>query len=276
MYITIICAKIFYGNTQQDVDNHIATYMSGTNKRSTAVSQYIQAVQTHNTSQYQIINKKYVSMSDDQFVRFKNAGRRHPSNHPGKLAGSASRTRQNRTRDSALQKWDVEPYSSLTGKSGPWGNGSLTNRDHMLANSSLQQQNAAQHANVRLSSSAVKRGGLAITVSGKHHRMASYTYGGRTKSPSPVLGLNRTQYGADHPVSAFMVEMDSMLAWKFSHQGTHGVQKNTLRLEMVGAYVYMYKKSVDLCFIEANIAQDLKLLDWVEKAVANDDRKIRV
>lgn len=268
MYITIICAKIFYGSTKLDVDSHISTYRAQ-GKRKFAVDPYIGANPT------MIINKVYVQMTDSQFVRFKNAGRRHPSATPGKKVGTEDRERVDRTSIKKLEKWDVEPYGQLTNKAGPWGNGSLTNRDHMTANSSNQMRNAALPANVSDSHSVVKRSGLAITVSGKHHRKASYTYGGRTKKASPLPGLNRMEYGALHPGAAFLTEMGEMIEWKKNHQNGIGVAKNTLRLEMVGAYAYMYKKAADLSVIDASIAQDSALVQWVQDAVNNDDNCVR-
>jgi hypothetical protein len=77
-------------------------------------------------------------MSDEQFVRFKNAGKRHASKQTGKKAGVVDRDRQDRTAIKTLHKWDVEQYGNLIGKAGPWGSGSRTNRDHMTADSSNQ------------------------------------------------------------------------------------------------------------------------------------------
>jgi hypothetical protein len=84
-------------------------------------------------------------------------------------------------------------------------------------------------------------GAFAITVSGRHHREASYTYGGRTKKTDTPDGSTRTQYGATHPTDSLYTETYPMLKWKFSHisQKTNQL-KNTLRLEMVGAYVFVY------------------------------------
>lgn len=263
MFVTIICAKIFYGNSAQEINQQIASYQAN-GKRAIALNPYLGKVT------YTVINQQLVQMSDSQFVRFKNAGRRHASHTKGKSAGGISRERQDRTGDNTLHKWDVDHYGNLTGRQGPWGNGSLTNRDHMTANSSNQMRNAALPANVADSHYVVKRDGLAITVSGKHHRQASYTYGGRTKSASPIPGMNRTEYGANHPTQAFQKELGEMLSWKFSHS-VNGVNKNTLRLEMVGAYCYMYKKSVDTFVTKASIPQDNELIEWIRRAVQNDN-----
>lgn len=256
MYITIIGAKIFYGDTLNDMLKSIGAYKG---KHSGAVSGLTPNAIT------------YVQMTEMQFVRFKNAGRRKASSKPGKqTTGGISRTRVARTgTHDPLEKWDVDFYGDLTGHAGPWGNGSLTNRDHMTANSSNQMRNKQSgHA---LSTNEVKNQGVAITVSGEHHRRASYTYGGRTKSPSPVLGLNRMEFGAKYPTDAFMTELDTMLEWK--RDG--GTGKNRLRIEMVGAYTYMYKFSVDTGVVTPSVMQDQKLLNWIAAAVANDDGKIR-
>ncbi|MFD2311724.1 hypothetical protein ACFSKX_14950 [Microbulbifer halophilus] len=260
MYVTIIGSKIFYADDLGQLCQQIKNYQTN-GTRSATINQRL----FYNN----LVN--YAYMTDEQFVRFKNAGRRHPSRIPNKMVGQIDRTRGDRS-SGGLQKWDVGEYGSLTGKSGPWGNGSLTNRDHMTANSSNQQQfNTGTWPGSATTRSEVKREGLAIAVSGHHHRKASYTYGGRTRSPSPMTQLNRMQFGAQHPTDAFFTEMNSMLDWKSSHLNSNNVQKNTLRLEMVGAYAYMYKLSVDQGFIDASWEQDLYLVIWMNHAVSSDN-----
>lgn len=256
MYITLIGAKIFYGDSVNDMVKAVSTY------KGTRLTQMAGLIPNSIT---------YVQMSETQFVRFKNAGRRKGSSTPGKTTtGGLVRTRGDRTGShDPLEKWDVDLYGNLTGHAGPWGNGSLTNRDHMTANSSNQMRNKASGHS--LSTNQVKAQGVAITVSGEHHRQASYTYGGRTKSDSPVSGLNRMEFGAQYPTAAFMKELDTMLEWK--RDG--GVGKNRLRIEMVGAYIYMYKFAADAKVISPSVMQDQKLLSWLTAAVANDDGKIR-
>lgn len=219
------------------------------------------------------INPKYVTMTESQFVRFKNAGKRHASKAPGKMAGSENRTRADRTQSGNLNKWDVGYYRDLIGRHGPWGDGSFTNRDHMLANSSNQQQfNNGTWTGPETTSNQVKNAGIAITVSGKHHREHSATYGGRTKQDSPLPSVNRTEYGALEPTAAFKFEMDAMLSGKATI--TLQKLKNTLRIEMVGGYAYMYKFSVTNGQINATVAQDQALIDWLKKAVNNDPKHL--
>lgn len=260
MYLTIIGAKIFYGDTVTDAENHIATYISH-GKRMNAIQVFVPIV------------RSYVQMNENQFLRFKNAGRRHASAHAGKTTTSGlDRTRIDRTgRNDPLEKWDVDHYGNLTGHAGPWGNRALTNRDHMTANSSNQIRNSLLPANIADSHSAVKADGLAITVSGNHHRGGSYTYGGRTKKESPVQGMNRMEFGAHYPTTAFYVEMNEMLEWK----RTNSLGKSRLRVEMVGAYAYMYKKAVDWGVVQATPQQDYTLLAWTAEAVTRDDGTVR-
>ena len=256
MYITLIGAKIFYGDSLNDLGKAIATY------KGTRMAQMAGLTPNFIT---------FVQMSETQFVRFKNAGRRKGSSKPGKTTtGGLVRTRADRTGShDPLEKWDVDLYGNLTGHLGPWGSGSLTNRDHMTANSSNQIRNKL--SGYSFSTNEVKAQGVAITVSGEHHRGGSYTYGGRTKSSSPVSGLNRMEFGAKFPTDAFMTELDAMLEWKKDS----GFGKNRLRIEMVGAYIYMYKFAVDAKVVTPSVMQDQKLINWLASAVANDDGKVR-
>ena len=214
-----------------------------------------------------------VTLNDEQFVRFKNAGRMHASKKPGKKAGNVDRTRVDRTDDDDLNKWDVAPYGDLTGKSGPWGSHGKTNRDHMTADSSNQLQlKSGDWSGEATTSSGVKSEALAITVSGQHHRDASYTYGGRTKKTDTPDGSTRTRFGATHPTESYQTETTEMLQWKSSHASkTTGQLKISLRIETVGAYAYMYKTSVALQRIEANANMDKVIIKYLRIAVNNDD-----
>jgi hypothetical protein len=142
----------------------------------------------------------------------------------------------------------------------------------MTANSSNQMRRASGTWQGSANTvGGVKNEGLAITVSGRHHREASYTYGGRTAKSDTPDGTTRMTYGATHPTESFFTEMREMLTWKANHIGTGGQAKNTLRLEMVGAYAFMYKAAVDAGHIRATIEQDVLLLHWLRRAVTNDD-----
>ncbi len=156
--------------------------------------------------------------------------------------------------------------------SGPWGNGSLTNRDHMTANSSnqLQFQTGTWSGNAA-TSAQVKSEGLAITVSGEHHRRASYTYGGRTRKKDTPDGSTRMRYGANYPTQSFLTETKEMLDWKSSHLGRNNQIKNTLRVEMVGGYTYLYKLAVSRNLITATAVHDATLVNYLEAAAKNDD-----
>jgi hypothetical protein len=259
MYVTIVLSKICYGPTRSALNAYIA--------RDPAL---VAARKTPN-------KRSVVQMSDGQFVRFKNAGRQHPSMTPGKSAGAVTRDRaERRGANLPLQKWDVGPYRTLTGRTGPWGDGSMTNRDHITADSSNQVRwgtignwpmPAASAAEVRL-------GATAVVVSGRHHRSASYTYGGRTKLPSPVGGFNRTQFGAHYPTDAVMTEVSEMLEWKADrtkHTRTNAAGHVTLRVEAVGAYAFLYKTLVADNVIHASDGMDETILHYLNIAVRHDD-----
>ncbi len=214
-------------------------------------------------------------MTETQFERFKNAGKRHPS-HSKKTIGTTSRERDDRRDDPDLFKWDVGHYRELVGRVGPWGTGAPTNRDHMTADSSNQMQfRQGNWAGDATSSGEVKKEGLAIAVSGHHHRKASYTYGGRTKKTDTPDGSTRSQFGARDSTASFTTETEEMLKWKSNHTNENGQVKNTLRLEMVGAYVYMYKLAVRRGHIRASFQQDQMLMRYLKMAIANDDGQVR-
>lgn len=262
MYVIIIGSKICYGTTK------------------VSMGVYTTNVWNNNPLKFNgCMPANYnaaVKMSNAQFERFKNAGRRHASSTPGKKAGNVDRTRPDRTGEPDLFKWDVAEYGELTGRTGPWGDGSWTNRDHMTANSSNQiMLNQGQWPGWGTTASQVKAEALAITVSGKHHREASYTYGGRTKKKDTPDGSTRMQFGASHPTESFLTETQEMLEWKSNHIGSAGLAKNTLRVEMVGAYAFMYKKAVDFDLISATVAHDQVLMHYLGLAIQNDDGQVR-
>lgn len=254
MYVTIIGSKICYGDNFDDLETYIAGALAGNKFSNALVPAKIDTV----------------SLSEAQFVRFKNAGRRHASSSAKQTTGGISRQRPDRT-TAKLNKWDVNPYGELVGFEGPWGDGSFTNRDHMTANSSNQlmfQHNTWPGA--ATTSSGVKREALAIAVSGKHHRTASYTYGGRTAKRDTPDGTTRKEYAANYPTPSFKTETDEMLKWKANHTNQLGVAKNTLRVEMVGGYAYIYRRSVERNLIAPTIDHDKMLMAYLDIAVKND------
>ncbi|SHG26478.1 hypothetical protein SAMN04487965_3646 [Microbulbifer donghaiensis] len=262
VYLSIVGGKIFYADSNPgDLIKQINIYATTGNSRSASVAKCLPNPISH------------AQMTEQQFIRFKNAGRRHGSHTPNKMIGGLDRTRLPRTSSPALEKWDVGPYGSLTGKAGPWGAGKHTNRDHMTANSSNQLRfNNGNWPGNAVSKNQVKNEGLAIAVSGEHHRKGSYTYGTRVHTPSPITSLSRMQYGERYPQQAFQTEMDQMLEWKRSHtKSPQGPTKNTLRLEMVGAYAYMYKLAVDCGFFDPSTEQDQRLIYWTKLAVESDN-----
>lgn len=267
--VTIIASKICYGADLPSLLHYIGHVKQARGQQMAALTPA--AIKAALAGGPAPLNVDSATLSDSQFVRFKNAGRQHASKS-AKSVGGIARTRDDRTEDDDLRKWDVAEYGELTGRGGPWGGGSLTNRDHMTANSSNQLRLASGTWQGDASTTGgVKNEGLAITVSGRHHREASYTYGGRTAKIDTPDGTTRMTYGATHPTESFFTEMREMLTWKANHIGTGGQVKNTLRLEMVGAYAFMYKAAVDRGHIKPTIEQDVLLLHWLRRAVTNDD-----
>lgn len=257
MFVTIYLAKVCYGPTPAALTAYLGThhlpnvFAAGPGAR------------------------PVVQMNDSQFVRFKNAGKRHASKAPGKTAGAVPRDRASRTASPTLEKWDVAPYGALTGKAGPWGAGAMTNRDHVTAHSSnVMAWKGNLYPIPAADENELKRVAPAITVSGRHHREASWTYGGRTKTIVAAAGVRRVEYGAFSPDDSVWAEMDAMLGWK-ADPTKHSHGHSTLRLEMVGAYVYLYKTLVGHGVITASKNQDDRLLHYLNMAVHHPDQAPR-
>lgn len=266
MIVTIIGSKICYGHSRIELFDYI---------RRVGNEKFVR----FNGCMPNDIH--FVMMSNEQFVRFKNAGRRRSGGMDedghAKFAGFSDRDRDDRSNDMDLDKWDVASYGHLSGRAGPWGNGALTNRDHMTADSSNQIRfGQGTWPGMAGNRAGVKSEALAITVSGAHHRDASWTYGGRTKKTDTPTGETRSGFGASNPTASFAIETEAMLKWKSNHiSKTTGQLKNTLRVETVGAYAYMYIQAVKQGFIQATQQQDLLLINYLLVACQNDDGKAR-
>lgn len=198
--------------------------------------------------------RQTVTMTAQQFVALKGAGRRHASSATVKsvtdtMGLTFSRNRADRTK-LGLEKYDVGHYRELTGQAAPakWGPGNQTNRDHVLSNASNQRGYRPHRSNwpYFTKKAEIKGHGPAITVEGIHHRQGSITYGGRNLRKVGTTGLTRRDYGAFHPTESAKDEIGAMLAYKASKRSKKppglGVQ---LRVTMVGAYNYLYQTLAD-------------------------------
>lgn len=242
------------------------------------------------------IVRPIVTMTADQFLRFKCAGRRH-AEQPKKNPLALNRQRKGRTNDD-LGKWDVERYEVLQSKrGGPWGAGSATNRDHLLAHAENEAaytagKNPYGAANVQ----ELKRLAWAVTISGQLHREGSMTYGGNSQTP---VGVLKNRFRVTIPTSpaedaapmrqlvtndmhrAAQMETESLLKHKADRPGrVHGTAKPgkapSLRIEMVGAYAYLYKKLIDEKVMYPDSNHDCMLLYYLHLAVAGDKDEWRI
>lgn len=292
MFVTLVGGKIIYGADQSALVGYFASTESkvkaGTSSAS-AKAAFSVPSGLGKTRMQDVYNRVVagnagdcVQLTPQQFLRFKMAGRQHGQSAaktynldvdpltglPPPTAITIKRVAR-QGRSEALGKWDVARYGDLTGRAGPWGNGAHTNRDHLLAHSTNLIRWKTGHDDYGASSeSELKREGLAVVVSGDHHRKGSATYGGRAHS------VNQAHAAA--PQAGVKDEIDTMLGWKAGKpvtlaSATHQKPgKATLRIEMVGAYVYLYKRLVEQGIIAGAEDMDLMLLDYLRTAVAAD------
>ncbi|WP_063107703.1 hypothetical protein [Rhodanobacter thiooxydans] len=298
MLVTLVGGKIIYGADQATLTGYLtqvdANCKAGKAGAATSAAFSVPSASTKGRMQdvYDRITSGNLSdcvqLTPQQFLRFKMAGRQHGQGTAktyndvvaDPLTGTkpTSITIQRVARQGAsipLGKWDVARYGDLTGRAGPWGPGSQTNRDHLLAHSSnLIRWKAGDDDYGATSASELKREGLAVVVSGIHHREGSATYGGRAQHVNAAHAMN--------PQVGVKDEIDTMLGWKAQKTVTLGSKaytksgKATLRIEMVGAYFYLYKRLVVQEIIKGDESMDIMLLDYLRSAVGWDDGKWRI
>lgn len=285
MFVTIVMGKIVYGNSVPELSSYVAnaenklTHSSTTDKalKSTEWSDLKKAltpplVPLFGQQAPVPVPANCVKMTSAQFLRFKNAGRQKASvakSFTDPLTGQLiTYQRTDRTQDKTLEKWDVARYNALVGRTAPWGTHGATNRDHLLADSINQTiyKQGSNPYNVT-SPSELKREAFAVTVSGKHHREGSATYGGRVQAIK--------QQHANNPTMGAHIEMDAMMAYK-NEPTNRTSNKSTLRIEMVGAYAYLYKQLVEQTVIVATSGTDKLLIDYLSAAVKADDGQWRI
>ncbi|SHH90913.1 hypothetical protein [Marivita hallyeonensis] len=246
MEITIIDGKIHYGANLQNLHGRLQNYNIPQN-----------AIQ------------KTVTLNHTQFIRFKCAGRQTEMAAAKQvvdpLTGNVlSYQREDRT-SGELARWDVEEYGKLTSRTAPWGKGHKTNRDHLLADSINQvMYSAGVNPYGAANANELKRRGLAVVVSGHHHRKGSETYGGRVQAIKQQHANNPT-VGADS-------EMGAMMEYKNDPANRKSnTNKSTLRIEMVGAYCFLYKRLCKQQVMQPNAQTDFMLLSYLEAAAQTDD-----
>jgi len=286
--VTIVMGKIVYGNSVPELSSYVANVENKTshsNTTTTAIGsnewsalkialtpQMVQFPGQQPVLQQAPTPANCVNLSSAQFLRFKNAGKQNASvakSFTDPLTGNViTYQRTDRASDATLEKWDVARYNELVGRVAPWGTHGATNRDHLLANSinQLMYQQGANPYSVH-SPNDLKNQAFAMTVSGKHHREGSATYGGRVQAIK--------QQHANNPTVGAHVEMDAMMAHK-NDPSNRTSNKATLRIEMVGAYAYLYKCLVEQGVIVATDNTDKLLINYLRAAAAADDGQWRI
>ena len=307
MLVTVIGGKIIYGKDQVAIIGYFANSVAKVKKSSgTTAAQTSAKPSLGKKSRWDAVKDRvlmanitdFVELTPYQFLRFKMAGRQGgqtaaKSYDMDPLTGGTpnvmSIQRVARTATPTLAKWDVAPYGELTGRTGPWGGGSATNRDHLLAHSTnmLRWNGTINDYGVK-SESELKRKGLAVVISGKHHRDGSQTYGGRARKVSAAHAAD-PQAGAEEEIQALLEYKATKAYPSASSSSASGSGmpppakkaklvsgKATLRIEMVGAYFFLYKKLVEETPIVGQDSMDTMLLGYLRTAAKNDDGYWRI
>jgi hypothetical protein len=273
MHVTIVLGKIIYGNNLTEITSYISNAESKSSHSDTAANA-IKSTEWDDLKKA-LTSKSasaFVEMTTQQFLRFKNAGRMQGQTSAKSvqdpLTGTTIQYQRSDRANGVMEKWDVANYATLVGRVAPWGKGMATNRDHVLAHSiNVEMKKQGNNPYGASNDSQLKSAAMAMAVSGHHHRKGSETYGGRVQSVK--------QAHANNPTVGAHSEMAAMMEWK-ADATNHSKAKATLRLEMVGAYAYMYKRLVEETVIQANKTTDDLLLGYLKAAVANDDGMWRV
>lgn len=191
-----------------------------------------------------------VLMTSDNFVRFKNGGKRLPSRNPGKTTGKQApiggasppkhvRTRADR-RLGLVEEGDVGTYSTGHNSLKPNIATPGLQRDHINSTAAVLLRtnalNLGAFAGSGFSDGQIRARGLTIAISDDVHK-GGYTYGGKQHSVVPGSGgMTRVVYVATHPEDGFYNELIGELALYYGN--------GQLTYEIVGSYRYLYKLSV--------------------------------
>lgn len=308
MLVVIIYGKIIYGTALANLTGYIANTASagggGTVRGTVAFAGLAASLNViagppllvREATAGAPIDRNVVTMSDDQFIRFKSAGRRHAESSAKKNASAISTGRVDRTSDD-LAKWDVGRYSDLSSKrGGPWGGGHATNRDHLLAHAeNLEVLAHTGNPYGATSVAELKQRAWAVTISGNMHRGGSMTYGGNAGTNVAAL---KGRFGVTIPTTpaedanlmrdlatgnmhkAARMETEALLQHKANRAGRHNNPTtktgSTLRIEMVGAYAYLYKQLIEQGIMRPDADHDAMLLRYLALAVTHDDGYWRI
>jgi hypothetical protein len=201
---------------------------------------------------------EWLSLSDNDFSRFKNGGKRLPSRGDEKLlvhdgGVATSRKRKNRD-DEEVQEGDVGPYGAGPGnlkrrklvkatsvKPAHWQPGAANTPAFYETDPSHPHDLNRDHQNnfksLSLRANPISQNdGVAIAIPQYIHTNG-YTFGNKAKDTTlKKTGESRSQWIADNPSAGMFKEMHQTIRFY--------AESDQLTYEIVGSYRYLYKLSV--------------------------------
>jgi hypothetical protein len=224
---------------------------------------------------------QWISLTEANFVRFKNGGKRLPSKSVKTVidggGGVSGRSRVNREKD-LVREGDVGPYKrgeghlykstlapAVSAKPAHWSVGAPGTPDYYETDPAphVQMRQNRDHQNNQLSLSM--RGvnpsdGIAITIPQWVH-MNGYTFGAKANKPKVVpQGGPQTRSGwiAHNPSAALFKEMYQELRF-YSDAGL-------LSFEIVGSFRYLYALNVKQMGYQPTLQLDQLLMHYLAAA----------
>jgi len=190
---------------------------------------------------FQVFATNSIQLSADNFVRFKNGGKRLPSGAAvpkgvGKKAKPRSRLDR---RNDLVREGDVGPYSTGVGSLKHNVASATLERDHISSDGALKYRanvlNTGPLSGMGYSDGQIKARGIAIAIEHDIHTMG-YSYGSKQKRTDTPNGTTRMHYVAQFPERGIYLEIEEELA---AYYGA-----GSLSFELVGSYRYLYRLNV--------------------------------
>ncbi|KRE88302.1 hypothetical protein ASG87_06710 [Frateuria sp. Soil773] len=201
----------------------------------------LNALVISNAQSFQVYATNAVQLSSDNFIRFKNGGKRLPSSAmvpKGVGKKAKSRDRLDRTKD-LVREGDVGPYSTGHGSLKPNVASATLERDHLSSDGALKYRanvlNTGPFSGMGYSDGQIKARGIAMAIEHDIH-VTGYSHGSKQKKTDTPNGMTRLQYVAQFPSEGLYLEIDEELA---AYNGA-----GLLTYELVGSYRYLYRMSV--------------------------------
>lgn len=221
----------------------------------------LNALVISNAQSFQIYATNAVQLSSDNFIRFKNGGKRLPSSAmvPKGVGKKAKlRSRLDRTHD-LVREGDVGPFSTGHGSLKPNVASATLERDHLSSDGALKYRanvlKTGPFSGKGYSDGQIKARGIAMAIEHDIHAMG-YSYGSKQKRTDTPNGSTRMHYVAQFPTAGLFLEMEEELA---AYNGA-----GLLSYELVGSYRYLYRMNVK----SGHVAADDKLDALIEAYLA--------